>query len=140
MKEVMWTDELSVGDAIIDDQHKMLIEHLNNLTKAIEHQLGPEKIAETLGFLMDYTDIHFASEEQHMAAQNYPGLDTQKELHAKFVDTLNDLERDFREEGATTELANAIDTLLVNWMVKHIQGVDAEFGAFLKSKNIALSE
>ena len=140
MKEVKWTEDLSVGNKVIDEQHKMLIVHLNNLTKAIEHQLGPEKIGETLSFLIDYTDTHFSSEEQHMTAHSYPGLDAQKVLHEKFKETLNNLEEDFREEGATPELADAIDTLLVNWLIKHIQGVDAEFVEFLKHNNIALTE
>ncbi len=138
IREIEWTDDLLIGDTLIDEQHKMLVEHLNNLTHAITHQLGPEKIAETLGFLIDYTDTHFSSEEDHMAAQGYPGLQVQKELHTKFRETLDDMERDFREEGATPELAEAIDTLLANWLVKHIQGVDAEFGAFLNSKGISL--
>ena len=139
VQEIEWTEDLLIGDALIDEQHKQLIEHLNNLTRAITHQLGPERVAETLGFLMDYTDTHFASEEEHMAEQAYPGLEVQKELHAKFRDILDDMERDFREEGATPELAEAIDTLLANWLLKHIRGVDAEFGAFLKSKGVTLS-
>ena len=48
MKEVKWTDDLSVGDKIIDGQHKMLIEHLNNLTKAIEHLCVNGQNARTL--------------------------------------------------------------------------------------------
>ena len=42
MREVEWTDDLSVGIQLIDDQHKMLIERLNNLATAVERHHGPE--------------------------------------------------------------------------------------------------
>ena len=131
MQEIEWTDDLSVGIELIDDQHKMLIERLNNLARAVEQHHGPEKIASTLQFLIDYTDFHFSAEERHMAAQQYPGLSLQKSQHVEFKDTLGNLEADFREEGATHELAGSIDTLLGNWLLKHIRTVDVEFGQFL---------
>jgi hemerythrin len=140
MQEVEWTDDLSVGIQLIDDQHKMLIERLNNLATAVEQHHGPEKIATTLQFLIDYTDFHFSAEEHHMAAQQYPGLDLQKTRHTEFKDTLSNLEADFREEGATHELAESIDTLLGNWLLKHIRTVDVEFGQFVKVKGVVLTE
>jgi hemerythrin len=134
MKKIEWTDDLSVGVNVIDDQHKQLIQHLNNLSKAVEQHQGPSQIGATLGFLIDYTDFHFSAEEKQMEESNYPGLENQKVLHAQFKKTLADLEQDLREEGATHELAGLIDTLLVNWLIKHICSVDVEFGDFLKNK------
>ena len=32
MGQVQWTDDMSVGVGLIDEQHKMLTGHLNNLT------------------------------------------------------------------------------------------------------------
>jgi hemerythrin len=139
MKEVEWTDDLSIGVEVIDEQHKTLIQHLNNLTRAIEQHLGPEKIGATLGFLIDYTDSHFSSEERHMATHDYHGLGDHKLLHEAFKTTLSNLEEDFREEGPTHELADSIDTLLVNWLLKHICGVDVKFGDFLNSNDIVLA-
>ena len=138
MKEIQWTDELSVGVGLIDEQHKMLIQHLNNLARSIESRQGPVKIVETLDFLAKYTDFHFSTEEKHMTAHDYQGLGQHKEKHAEFKTTLANLEQDFREEGATSELADSLDTLLVNWLVQHIKGTDIEFGSFLKSKGVTI--
>ena len=140
MNEVQWTNELSVDAGLIDKQHKMWIQHLNDLTKSLEAHQGPEKIASTLSFLIDYTRFHFSTEEKHMAANDYPGLDNHKDKHAEFRTTLRDLEEDFTEEGATPALANSIDTLLVNWLIKHIRNVDMVFGAFLRDKGIIIAE
>ena len=140
MKQVGWTNDLSVGIELIDEQHRMLIKCLNDLKAALSQNEGATKIGSTLDFLIEYTDFHFSAEEKHMAEQGYPGLETHKVKHAEFKATLSTIEQDFREDGATPDLAVAIDTLLVNWLLAHIRAVDTEFGAFLKDKGIVLAE
>ena len=140
MNEVKWTDDLSVGVELIDDQHKMLIQHLNNLTKAVEQQQGPKEVSDTLCFLIDYTDFHFSMEERNMAAHGYPAFEAHKAKHDEFKTILADMESEFRDDGPTAILAESIDTLLLNWLLKHIRVVDVELGAFFKGKGIALTE
>lgn len=140
MKQVEWTNDLSVGIELVDEQHKMLIQRLNDLTEAVQLQQGPYKIGSTLDFLIEYTDFHFSEEERHMAANGYPNLETHKLKHEEFKSTLSALEQDFRDDGPTHDLAASIDTLLVNWLLKHIRAVDTEFGTFLKGKGITLAE
>ena len=138
MEKIQWSEELSIGIDLIDDQHQMLIERINDVSAAAEAHHGVEKIAKTLDFLVEYTDFHFSTEEKHMAAHSYPGLEEHHAKHEDLKDTLRDLEQDFREEGATYILANSLNTLLGNWLVKHIKAVDVPFGAFLKEKGIVL--
>ncbi|THB79557.1 MAG: hemerythrin [Desulfobacteraceae bacterium] len=140
MKEIEWTDDLSVGVGLIDEQHKMLIKRLNDLKLSLTEQQGPAQIASTMNFLVEYTDFHFSTEEKHMEANEYPTFEAHKKMHDGFKQTLSGLEEDFEEEGATQGLADSIDTLLVNWLINHIQKVDVEFGKFLMSKGIELPE
>ncbi|VGO21009.1 bacteriohemerythrin [Pontiella sulfatireligans] len=140
MNEVKWTDDLSVGVELIDDQHKELIQRLNNLTKAVEQQHGPNEIPDTLSFLIDYTDFHFSMEERNMKAHGYPAFEAHKAKHEEFKTILAYMESEFRDDGPTAVLAESIETLLVNWLLKHIRGVDVKFGAFLKENGIAISE
>jgi hemerythrin len=140
MAKIEWTDDLSIGVGLIDEQHKMLIQHLNRLSSAIKSHLGPGEIANTLDFLIKYTDFHFSEEEKHMAANHYPELENHILQHNEFKKTLASMELDFKEDGATHTLAESIDTLLFNWLVKHIQGVDQKFGTFLKDNNIVIKE
>ena len=140
MSETIWTDDLSVGNELIDEQHKKLIEHLNSLTTAVEEQQGGRKVADTLGFLIDYTDYHFSMEERNMATNNYPGFEAHKAKHNEFKSILNKMETEYVEDGPTPILAESIDTLLMNWLLKHIRVVDVEFGVFLKENGISLAE
>ncbi|MFC1682942.1 bacteriohemerythrin [Candidatus Zixiibacteriota bacterium] len=138
MPEIQWSDDLSVGIELIDEQHRVLIERMNDVSTATEAHHGVEKIAKTLDFLVEYTDFHFSTEEKHMATHSYPGLEEHHAKHEELKDTLRNLEQDFKEEGATFTLADSVNTLLGNWLMKHIKAVDVPFGAFLKEKGITL--
>lgn len=138
MKKITWSDDLSVGVDLIDEQHKMLIKRLNDMSEAIEDVKGPTEIARTLEFLIDYTDFHFSAEASYMKKTGYPGLADHLKKHGEFTSTLTDLEEEFREEGATHMLAESLDTFLVNWLIKHISTVDVEFGRYLGEKGITL--
>ncbi len=140
MKEITWTNDLSVGIELIDEQHKSLIKHLSDLNKSLESQQGPAKVAATLNFLIEYTNFHFTAEEKHLAANDYPELKNHKKMHEGFKTTLSNLEEDLEEEGATQALADSIDTLLVGWLFDHIRKVDVAFGKFLIDKGIEIPE
>lgn len=135
---MQWNESLSVGIELIDAQHKSWIERFNAVSAAIENVQGPQRIAEALTFLGDYTKFHFETEERHMAEHAYPEVEAHKAKHAELKKTLADLEQEYEEEGATHILAESIDTFLANWLVSHIQQVDLKFGAFLKDKGVAL--
>ena len=135
MAKIEWNDNLSVGIDVVDEQHKMLIQRLNDLSKAVEMKQGETEIMKTLEFMIDYTDFHFSAEEKHMAEQNYPGLDYQKKQHEEFKSTLKRIVEDFEEEGLTRSLTTSINTFLFNWLINHIKGVDQKFGKFLKDKD-----
>ena len=140
MKKLQWEYSLSVGIELIDRQHKQWIDHFNNAAEAVEAQQGAMHITKTLGFLIDYTETHFSTEERHMTATNYAGLDEHRAKHDELRRTLADLVQDFEEEGVTYKLADATDTFLGNWLIKHIQNVDMKFGAFVKKEGIVLAE
>ena len=139
MTSIRWDDKFSVGIALIDEQHKMLIQRVNDLAKAIEMNQSVGEIVRVLGFLIEYTNFHFSTEEKHMIENNYPGLNDHKAQHEDFKTTLHHLTEDFEEEGATQALADSINTFLTTWLVTHFQEVDIEFGKFLIDKGLLLS-
>jgi hemerythrin len=137
---MQWDESLSVGIEPIDKQHREWIERLNSVAAAIQAGQGPGRIAETLDFLVGYTQFHFETEQRYMTDHGYPELETHKSKHQELTDTLKDLDRDFEEEGATQALATAINTFLTNWLVRHIREVDLRFGAFLRERGITIAE
>lgn len=140
MAKIEWDDSLSVGVDLIDEQHKMLIQKLRDLSDAFESGREMNRIMQTLEFMVDYTDFHFTAEEKTMVKYDYPGLEEQKSQHKQFVVTLNNIVEDFKEEGPTSSLATSINVFLHNWLIKHIKGVDIKLGQFLTEKGFAKLE
>ena len=140
MTEIAWTPDRATGVELIDEQHKQLIERMNELDRAVRFSRGVPKIIKTLDFLIEYTDFHFGTEERNMVELDYPQLEYHRGQHAEFVKTLKDLEMDFEEEGATEALAESINTFMFNWLVNHIKTVDVRFGEFLAQKGATMHE
>ncbi len=59
MEKIEWNEDLAVGDEMIDEQHKMLISKLNDLSNALEAHNEGALVLKTLDFLLKYTDFHF---------------------------------------------------------------------------------
>jgi hemerythrin len=138
MEKMQWYDDLSVGIELIDNQHKKWIEHFNNVVDAVNSGQSQANIIKTLGFLTDYIDVHFSTEEKYMLKNNYPALENHRTKHEELRQTVENLVHDFQEEGVTETLAKAVEILLGNWLVKHIEEADKEFGKFIKEKEIDL--
>ena len=134
MTEIEWDDSLSVGVDLIDEQHKMLIQRIKDLSDAVNSSRGAGQIGKTLGFMIDYTEFHFSTEEKHMTELGYPGFDIHKQQHEEFKTTLNDMVTEFEEDGATAQLSEGVNTYLINWLIKHIKSIDTKFGEFLQEK------
>jgi hemerythrin len=139
MAKMNWQNSLSIGIDVIDNQHKQWIEYFNKTTEAVASQQSRQQISKTLGFLIDYTEAHFSTEEKFMTANSYPGLQEHQAKHNELRSTLTNLVRDFEDEGITQNLTDAIDRLLGNWLVNHIKEVDTKFGAFVREKRIVLT-
>ena len=139
MAKMQWDVSLSVGVDLIDEQHKMWIGRLGELSRAIEaHQVVSESVR-ALEFLIEYTKLHFSTEEDAMDKHAYPGVEEHKQKHEELRTTLAGLEQDFREDGLTPALTDAVNNVLLNWLVNHIKTIDVAFGAFLKEKGIVIT-
>ena len=61
-----WTDDLSVGVELIDEQHKELFNRINDLVTAIKSATCTYKLPDVIQFLEDYIVKHFSEEERYM--------------------------------------------------------------------------
>jgi len=133
MKKIQWSEDFVIGVPDIDNQHKALVEKLNNLVDTYND--NPDKIRDALDFLIDYALLHFETEERFMEQYNYPGLEEQIEEHRKFTKTVNKFVDDFLIMGPTPEIAKRIEKELVEWIEHHILNVDKKIGEFIKKQN-----
>ena len=138
MAKIQWQDGLCVGIDRIDNQHRQWLKHYNDTVDILASRHNGAQIMKTIGFLIDYTETHFSTEEGYMDESRYPALPEHKAKHDELRATLSGLVKDFEEEGVTPELTKAVDAFLGNWLVRHIQEEDMKFGAFVRREGIAL--
>ena len=129
-----WTDDLSVGIEEIDEQHKVLVDLLNELHHGIMEKHGSEATIEVLGRLVEYTRIHFALEESLMRMLHYPDYEEHKEHHEMLLDQVNELVEKVKSgHHVTFELLH----FLKNWLSRHIMEEDKIYAPFFLSRGVA---
>lgn len=129
-----WTQSLSVGVAMIDDQHKMWFEKAEKLFEAGKNHQAKEYIGELLSFLEDYTKMHFADEEKYMLSIGYPQYAEQKKAHTLFIDQLAKLRTDYDASGGNFLVIINANQLVLDWLTKHISNMDKKIGQFAAQK------
>jgi hemerythrin len=127
-KFVDWSDELSVGIEEIDNQHKVLVELVNEMHEAIHQRHGSDAVRGVLSKLADYTRIHFAVEESLMRILGYPGYDTHKEQHEALIAHMKDLQH--KVDTGKVSIGFELMHFLKVWLTKHIMESDREYSDF----------
>ena len=139
--KLLWTPDLEVGIAEIDDQHKELFGKINDLRSAIHEGKGAEMINTTSRFLADYVLEHFSKEEQVMNKIDYPDYQLHKSEHTAFMRDLvgfkKNLDRLQVEGGITSFLVIEMHRRLHGWLLHHIGKEDKAFGDFMMSKHLS---
>lgn len=133
-KMIQWSSDFSVGVSKMDGEHQRLIDLINRLYAALKTGQAQSALSDILDELFDYTKTHFAAEEALLRLKRYPGLETQQHMHAHFVARISDM-RDRFESGAS--LGVEALKFLKNWLLNHIQKVDAQYGPFLNDRGIS---
>ena len=130
-----WSPAFSVKVKKFDDQHKKLVELVNQLHDAMKAGQGNAMLGVVLQQLISYTSSHFADEEKTMQAHGFPGLAAHKVEHEKLVAQVLDLQKKFQAGSAMLTLT--VLNFLKDWLITHIKGVDQKYGEFLSSKGVS---
>jgi hemerythrin len=115
---LLWRDGLSVGNDVIDSDHKYLIDIVNR----VERCLGTRDLAQltdALENLENYSKTHFRREEK---IANAVGYDKVAQLHASHAALLERLAA-LRQEIGDTWTDSAVEhfaSLLKSWLLNHV--------------------
>ena len=135
MAFIDWQNSFSVGIKKVDDQHKQLVAHLNNLYEAMQAGKGKKALDAVMNGLVQYTKEHFATEESLMKLYSFPGYEEHKQKHDKLAEHVLKLKQKFD----TGEISSPIQitNFLKDWLTKHINGTDKTYGPFLNAKGVS---
>ncbi len=125
MAFMIWDESFSVKVKEIDEQHKGLIEAINDFYEKVCANHPKEAMHEVLATLTEYAATHFATEEKYFDQFSYEYTDEHKEEHAGFVVTVLEKRQRFAEEKMV--LPTEIAEFLKKWIVDHISSSDKKY-------------
>ncbi|HYH39231.1 MAG TPA: hemerythrin family protein [Azospirillum sp.] len=132
MGAIAWRRQLSVGQPSIDDDHKHLIEYLNELDAALNARVYmPARVAKTLMKLLEYTHQHFQREEKIMEKVHFPKLEEHRQRHVAAVKAIGDLSNVFAKEP-TRANGERIYAFTADWLVNHIIMEDTQIAPYVR--------
>ena len=132
---IEWRDSLSIGVEAIDNQHKELLLRFDKLLNACQAGQGINELKRLMTFLEEYVHNHFSDEEALQKLHRYPAYAAHQAEHLYFIEQLDKLKSETREEGFSTHHVVETNNLLLKWLLNHISKVDMELGSFIKSKS-----
>jgi hemerythrin len=120
-----WTDSFSVGIPSMDQQHKQLIELINQLDEAVRVSTRNPAIQNVLKNLVQYTTSHFENEEKLMRETGFAGVDGHCDVHRKLLKAVTDVMGKVKA-GKLSASAN-LAAFLHFWLEKHIMDYDQQY-------------
>ncbi|MGE4421054.1 MAG: bacteriohemerythrin [Pseudodesulfovibrio sp.] len=122
MPLIQWDETMSVGMDELDDQHRELIDLINEAFDAIQRHDEP-LMASLIDKMLDYSKVHFQAEEAVLRSRNYPDSEVHADQHRTFTDKVDDFRRDM---FVKTNLSQ-IFIFLSRWLTNHIMHEDRKF-------------
>lgn len=135
MSRFTWTENMSVGSAIIDSDHRALIDLINKVGDIAAGE-GNDEIGDVIDGLIAYVEFHFAREEKMMTAAGYAGSETHSAEHAGFTDHVYQLRRSFDLDSTAID-PHALAEYLKNWLNHHIMIQDMGYKPLMQGNEIA---
>ncbi len=132
----VFNDNLSTGNALIDEQHKEIIEKINKLVNTCENGSCQIESVQMLDYLADYTEKHFQEEEALQEEVGYPGLVEHKKRHDEFRVAVKELHKMLEEEGPSEKFVEAVQENVTDWLYRHIKGFDCSVATYINMAHL----
>lgn len=120
-----WSNEYSVHNFMIDEQHKKLFEIANIADNMIGRQTDALEIKKVLIALFEYMKTHFKDEEAYMRSINFPGYESHALKHRNIIGEMTllvkNMKHDFKQQLAI---------ITEQWLLRHILQDDMMIGEY----------
>ncbi|MCP3688251.1 MAG: bacteriohemerythrin [Gammaproteobacteria bacterium] len=131
MSITSWDEGLSVNISVLDDDHKRIIDLMNQLDEALVTNTCSEQLPGIFEQLVEYVITHFRREEEYMECIKFPGLERHRLLHKNLSDKLTQLRKqlDTRDTGF---LSLELSEFLRSWLFDHIAMEDLQIRPYVE--------
>lgn len=125
LKIFPWDVNFDTGIDLIDEQHKKLVDILNELALHLANRSKPKALQDIFDQLSDYANYHFKCEEEiwnkHLQGDDW--LTSHEATHDSFLKSVTELQNN--AEGRPLEdVINDAVSFLTHWLAYHILDTD----------------
>lgn len=126
MAAMTWSESFGVGNAMLDSDHRILFNLLNQLHDAVDTGQSRDVVASVVKVLVEYTEHHFAREEALLEQAGFPHLDGHRQAHRALEARVRDI-RDRWAAGERQALDEEVLAFLKKWLTDHILDADKSY-------------
>ncbi len=111
------------------DEHDVQIKLLTAVEQAVKQKRSAKELQRIIHQLIDYSGVHFLSEELLMRMYAYPGYDEHEQRHHSLMEQMNALQESL-PKALPDEVLESVVTLK-SVLLGHIDRDDAVLSAYL---------
>jgi hemerythrin len=123
---------LKVGEKSIDSEHDLQMQMLDSLSESLERSGDFSPTKYILEQFIEFSDMHFLSEQLVMRLHGYPDYEPHLEQHTLLMKKVREI-RDRIIRGDKKDSLKMVQELR-DWLLNHIASYDVAFGEFLRKK------
>lgn len=129
-----WSEAYSVHIAVLDEQHRNLIDTIGRLREALRSGEGNSMLDPVLKELVDYAGVHFATEESLMQEHQFPGLPRHRAQHEEFRRELAEFLQAYHAGKQCVPVSLLF--YMEAWLKQHLLRTDKLYSAYLNSRGV----
>ncbi len=120
------------GEKTIDAEHDVQLQLLDSLAQTLQKPEGVSPANVILDQFIEFSDMHFLSEQLVMRLHGYPGYEPHLEEHTRLMKKVREIRSNVNrgEEKIGLQLVQE----LRGWLLTHIATEDVAFGEYLRNK------
>ncbi|MBF0158151.1 MAG: bacteriohemerythrin [Magnetococcales bacterium] len=115
---LQWQEEMTVGIAVLDNDHRKIISLINQMTRC-QQQPDTTMIELVLDELYNYTTRHLQREEAFLREIGFPSASDHTQSHNQFAQQVAAMRRRYFHEQRI-EIAEGLTALMTRWLIEHI--------------------
>lgn len=118
----------------MDDQHGILMDTMNELRLAAMSGRGREQVSELLDRLIEFTRMHYWSEERLLEQSGFPRLAEHRAAHQSLLAQMLELAHRL-QYGDGAEMHAVLEQLREGY-IGHTEGMDQAYGPWLNERGV----
>lgn len=135
MPLVEWEERMKIGIEGLDEEHRQLIEMLNEMFDDAQGGASRDLLLMSLGRFIACMEAHFRTEESYLEKTGYPEMQEHKKEHDELIHGIRKAQAEY-EAQFNVRLPPKLMGFLKDWFVDHVLNSDRKLVAHLSDSGI----